>query len=815
MAERAGGAFVELEPRLAQGFEASVQKQVDPLMKRIGHKISTAGVGMTKALTAPILAGAAAIGVGAVKIDAALDTIRIKTGLTGQDLTKVEGVFRSVAARVPNDFGEVADAVSLVRARMGDLSEGELAGLSKNFLTLARITKQDVNTVIEEQTRLLGDWGISARDSGAALDFLVALSQKTGVSIDGISQKLVQFGGPLRQLGFGFEESAALIAKFEKEGVNTELVLGSMRIALGKMAKEGEAPAETLRRTIREIKNAGDAGKANALALELFGARAGPDMAAAIREGRFEVDGLLATLGDTSGALQNTAKDTDGFGETLKRFRNRALLAIEPLATKLVSALDGLVPKLEPVFDFVERLVEGFTNLSPKWQLMIGGALAFAAALGPILMVLGPIITLLGAILSPVGLVVAAIAALAVGFVIAYQRSEEFREVVAQVVAAVSAKVGELVAWWQTMLPKISEAVGHVVTVVRALWQQWGDELLTIARAVWESGIVNVVRTALAVVQGIIQTVLAVINGDWGQAWEGVKQIVGAAFEFVKTIVANALTIVVSILKIQLDVARQIWSAGWEALKSALGAIWEGIKGAVSSGIEGVLGFVRSLPGRIRDAVGDLGGLLVDAGRDLIEGLINGIKAKAKSAADSVLDVVNPLAGLARRALEARSPSRVFQRIGEDVAAGFVVGITGRLGEVRDAAGTMVQAAIETVTDTGIPVLVNPATGFEYDSFWDNHYSDPNAGKPGYVQAEDGSWVPTSFYRMHSGGIVPGEPGDEVLVLAEAGERVTPAGEGLGPLYAEIVWQVDGRTLARQLVGPLSVEMEDRRVSRH
>ncbi|MCZ7538233.1 MAG: hypothetical protein M5T61_21385 [Acidimicrobiia bacterium] len=62
---------------------------------------------------------------------------------------------------------------------------------------------------------------------------------------------------------------------------------------------------------------------------------------------------------------------------------------------------------------------------------MIGGGLA---AVGPAMMgfsALGPAI---GALVSPAGLVVAAVAALVAGFVVAYQKSETFREIVGKVV---------------------------------------------------------------------------------------------------------------------------------------------------------------------------------------------------------------------------------------------------------------------------------------------------------------------------------------------------------------------------------------------
>jgi hypothetical protein len=64
-------------------------------------------------------------------------------------------------------------------------------------------------------------------------------------------------------------------------------------------------------------------------------------------------------------------------------------------------------------------------------------------------------------------------------------------------------------------------------------------------------------------------------------------------------------------------------------------------------------------------------------------------------------------------------------------------------------------------------------------------------------------WVPIiggktfRIPRMHSGGVVPGAPGQESLAILQAGERVTPSSRAGGPLVVELRGQDD---LARLLV---------------
>src|SRR5699024_7412245 len=93
------------------------------------------------------------------------------------------------------------------------------------------------------------------------------------------------------------------------------------------------------------------------------------------------------------------------------------------------------------VIDTVKGVINWWSELSGTTQKVIGVLAGLVVAAGPVLMVVGKIVQVvaslapllkiagvaLGALTSPVGLVVAGIAALAAGFVLAYNKSETFR----------------------------------------------------------------------------------------------------------------------------------------------------------------------------------------------------------------------------------------------------------------------------------------------------------------------------------------------------------------------------------------------------
>jgi phage-related minor tail protein len=247
----------------------------------------------------------------------------VGTGASGSALKGLEASAKKVGKSTPSSFTDVGTAIADVNTRLG-LTGKPLETMSKKFLNLSRVTGTDLSTNIKDVSRVFGDWGVAIKDQPAALDKLFFTSQATGIGVDELSNKVVQFGAPMRQFGFSFEESAALMGKWHKEGVNTEVVMAGMKAGLGKLSKAGKDPVKAFAEIQEAIKGAGSVGEANAIAIETFGQRAGPDLAAAVREGRFEIGDLVKSMDGSKGAIEDADKRV---GEFSKGMRGRLTLA--------------------------------------------------------------------------------------------------------------------------------------------------------------------------------------------------------------------------------------------------------------------------------------------------------------------------------------------------------------------------------------------------------------------------------------------------------------------------------------------------------
>jgi hypothetical protein len=288
----------------------------------------------------------AAIGVAAFKMgaefDAAYDTIRLGTGATGAKLDWLKNDFKNVITDVPASFGDASAAITGLNQRLGATGP-RLRDLSDQFLELSRITGTDVAEDVRLGTRLFGDWSIKTGQQSDALDQLFRATQKSGIGLSDLMSTVVQFGAPLRNMGFSFGDSIAMLAKWEKEGVNTSTVLTGMKFALKVFAAAGKEPQAALAGITAKIHDTTNAQAAMTLGMKTFGLRAGPDMVAAIREGRFQYQDFAKTIANGSDTIHTAAKDTEDLAESWTKLANTLKVKAEPALTGIFGAVSGAV----------------------------------------------------------------------------------------------------------------------------------------------------------------------------------------------------------------------------------------------------------------------------------------------------------------------------------------------------------------------------------------------------------------------------------------------------------------------------------------
>jgi TP901 family phage tail tape measure protein len=523
-------------------------------LNRLGKNVGKVGANLTKKMTLPILA----LGAGAVaafnEVDKGLDAVAIGTGATGEALQDLQKTFKNVAKNSTQGMEEVGNVVAELNTRLG-LTGTPLEELSTKMLQFARITGVDSTVATQKVTRAMNDAGIAAGDADKFLDMLLLTSQKTGITVDTLADKMTKFGSPMRQLGFSAEETAALLGSFELAGVNTDLVMGALRQSLGRLAKAGEKDLPgALRKGIKAIQDAQTGGEAAALAIELFGSRAGPDMAAAIREGRLSIEDLVAELEGAEGTLDATAEAVEGPQEAIARMKNQVTLIGAEFANVFIPVLERAIPPLM-------RLLESVGNMSERTKTLIVVFLGILAAIGPVLFIIGKLIAAVGLavkifgvakiavlalnaalIANPIGLVVIAIAALVAGLIIAYKRSETFRNIVDRLAGTVRDVLIRAFDW-------AKKTIEDIWPTVQTAWNNIRPILELIGR-----GVELYVTTYIRVVATVIRTWIAIFR---------------EVYNFIKPIAERIGELVRDQIKVRVDAVK----TAIDAVKTAFGAV--------------------------------------------------------------------------------------------------------------------------------------------------------------------------------------------------------------------------------------------------
>lgn len=258
---------------------------------------------------------------------------------------------------------------------------------------------------------------------------------------------------------------------------------------------------------------------------------------------------------------------------------------------------------------------------------------------------------------------------------------------------------GGLLNWFKLNLAAIK-------LVFTAVWNVIGPYV----KAVWE-GMKIAATTVFNAIKTVITTAWNVIKTVSSAVWGAIGGVVKAAWGVIKATVTAAWQVVQGVVIAGLRILRGDWSGAWDAIKSKLMNAALQMGNAARNFISKVVQFFKELPGRVIAALGALGSLLVSAGKDLVMGLINGVKSMAGVLLNAAKGVVKSAVDGVKGALGIHSPSTVFFEIGKNTMQGFIRGIEqtekalgnrlDNLGDrIRDSlAGPIKQARLETLKE--------------------------------------------------------------------------------------------------------------------
>lgn len=326
-----------------RGFGPALVKEAagegDKAGRETGKRFGKAMVvGVAAVGAAALAAGTALYKVGEV-FDDVTDTIRVGTGATGKDLEGLVDVAKQVGTKVPASFEDIGSVVADVNTRMG-LSGETLDKVASQYLEAGRILGEEVD--IMKTGAAFNAFKIEGDDVSGALDHLFRVSQATGIGMNELAGTVQNAAPAAQALGFSFEETAGMVGTLDKAGLNSSKMMAGLSKGLVELSKDGEKPADAFKRVVGEMEGymkSGNDAAAMEIASKVFGTKNAPQFLQAIRDGKLEIGSLADVAGMTDDTILGAGEATMDFAEQWQIFKNKILVWLEPLASKVFGAM--------------------------------------------------------------------------------------------------------------------------------------------------------------------------------------------------------------------------------------------------------------------------------------------------------------------------------------------------------------------------------------------------------------------------------------------------------------------------------------------
>ena len=258
---------------------------------------------------------------------------------------------------------------------------------------------------------------------------------------------------------------------------------------------------------------------------------------------------------------------------------------------------------------------------------------------------------------------------------------------------AVANGAPQIISAFTTILQAIITAISTNIPQIAKL----GMDLIVAFAEQLASGIPKLVKYGMEMVVGVLEGIAAnierlvtagievcvnFINGVAGKLGAVIQAGINLALSFVEGVADGILanqgrleSAISKIIQAMITAGLAVIRGGISGFTSGGKQLLEGLCNGIKSMMGAAGSAVKSCIDAAKRAASNLGSSLVSAGRSLIEGFVSGIKQKAASVAEAAKSVVSSAITAAKNALQINSPSKVFMRIGNSVDEGFVKGI--------------------------------------------------------------------------------------------------------------------------------------------
>lgn len=588
-----------------------------------GKKVTDVGKSLTTGVTTPLVGLGAAALTTAAGFESSMNDVRAVTGATGQDFDDMSDLAKEMGRTTMFSASESADALAFLG--MAGLDAQQSMDALPGVLDLAAAGGMELADAADTATNVLSGFGLEVSELGRLNDVLAEASRSSNTSVEQLGAGFQYVGPVASAAGMSLEETAATLGMLADAGIQGEQGGTALRGALSQLlnptaqvqsklddlgvsVNDADGSMRPFADIMGDLENAG--ADVNDM-LTIFGTESGPGMMAILEEGAGELGDFTDHLHDAEGAAgEMAAIKMEGLEGQLKELQSAGeglMLAIAD--SGLLEVITELASK---VTEWVQELSEANPEMI-KWAVIIGSVVA---AIGPLLIFVGMMITAVGKIGGVLKILIPIFKAVALAkglFSIALWASP-ITWIILGIIALIAVIVLIIVYWdeiaaacavaWDWIVEKLSEAWEWIKSTAESIW----EGIKAFFTDLWDD-----------IVTGVTD------------AWDAFVTTITDAWDAVETFVSDGVDNVLNFI------------GGLAEIQAMVAGFFGDMVAEAASWISDLISDVAALPGNILSALGDLGSLLIGAGKSVIRGLINGIKSMIGSVGSEMSNVASTI----------------------------------------------------------------------------------------------------------------------------------------------------------------------------
>jgi hypothetical protein len=326
-------------------FQAQIVRSADKGALTAGQRISKGlGKALTTGLGALAGAGFGMMVQGATELDAATQKLTADTGLTGQAAKDAEGAIAGMYQHNLQGFDQIGAAMAVVINGL-DLTGAAADAMTEKFLEFATATGQEAAPAVSSFHELLNAWSLTAEAAPGIMDQLIASHQKYGSSVAENEDALRKLAPQMSALGMNIDDTIGLLNLFDVAGMDSSKAMFALNTAVKNLK-----PGQTLNDLIKQVSSIEDPTVRAQMAIKLFGARGGVNLANALKPGITSLEQFKTSQEENANATTKAADAVkSGFGAQFQLILHNAGGALAELGTQfgpLIIAASMVGPKI-------------------------------------------------------------------------------------------------------------------------------------------------------------------------------------------------------------------------------------------------------------------------------------------------------------------------------------------------------------------------------------------------------------------------------------------------------------------------------------